>query len=150
MTLQQLRVYDGESEACDGSICVAGFIHILSGYLGIAHKYYCVKHILSDWQIDNNSICTSEFTMESPRRVMEAFVSQVAYVLKHLLIIFPNRDHYRRFYTLFVWVIAAFVLVTSHTSCLNGKSMTIAVASVQLALQSTHILASYCFKNYFF
>ena len=24
MTLQQLRVYDGESEACDGSICVAG------------------------------------------------------------------------------------------------------------------------------
>ena len=29
MTLQQLRVYDGESEACDGSICVAGVIHFL-------------------------------------------------------------------------------------------------------------------------
>ena len=91
MTLQQLKVYDGESEACDGSICVAGFIHILSGYLGIAHKYYCVKHILSDWQIDNNSICTSEFTMESPGRVMEAFVSQVLYA--------------------FIWVVSPFVFV---------------------------------------
>ena len=29
MTLQQLRVYDGESEACDGSICVAGALGLL-------------------------------------------------------------------------------------------------------------------------
>ena len=47
MTLQQLRVYDGESEACDGSICVAGFIHSYLGDRNICNVHK--SHLLSDW-----------------------------------------------------------------------------------------------------
>ena len=44
MTLQQLRVYDGESEACDGSICVAGLEKYLTDLVNCLSNYLIVDH----------------------------------------------------------------------------------------------------------
>ena len=44
MTLQQLRVYDGESEACDDSICVAGLEKYLTDLVNCLSNYLIVDH----------------------------------------------------------------------------------------------------------